>query len=262
MAGSKIQLTYETKVKDVCEHYLLSTHDLENLIEASHRYIKFQSESKRETWSLCVNAYFKLGNNKIKVSTYHDIKEVKWHMAEKTDVHMRRKFLVMGTKMKEECWDKEKKEYTLRYWMIFEIQPPGKYKLKANIVPPKGWDNPFISCAHGFEYQRIEDDPRKNKDYHNFIVRKRGSSMLQVNYHLPQSQHQTEGQEIKLPETPETIPGEEYVSAALLRDYEQKMIVLAEEVRGIDNCSYAEFMKKLGEIYEHIKLHRLDSYVI
>ena len=157
--------------------------------------------------------------------------------------------------------------------MIFEILPPGKYK--ANLVEGKGWDSIFIPCADGFECQRIEDDQHKNKDYHNFIVRKRGSSMLQVNYHLPQSQHQTEGQEIKLPETPETIPGEEYVSAALLRDYEQKMIVLAEEVRGIDNCSYAEFMKKLGEIYKNsielhhgeinknsFELHRLDSYVI
>ena len=251
----------------------MSNLDLENLIEASDRYIKFQSESKRDTWSLCVNAYFKLGNNRIKVSTYHDIKEVKWHMAEKTDISMSRKFLVMGIKMKEECWDKVKKEYALRYWMIFEILPPGKYK--ANLVEAKGWDSIFIPCADGFECQRIEDDQHKNKDYHNFIVRKRGSSMLQVNYHLPQSQHQPGAMEIKLSDTCETIPGEEYVSAALLRDYEQKMKDLAREIRGVEVCSYKAFMKKLGEIYKNsielhrgeinknsFELHRLDSYVI
>ena len=83
--------------------------DLKNLLEASTKYLKFTSSSKAPTWIMCVNSYFNYqfpnqsGKVKIKVSTYHDVKEVKWNRAEK-QAEVCRKLLVMGTKMKEENW--------------------------------------------------------------------------------------------------------------------------------------------------------------
>lgn len=146
-------------VEDLRKKFLMSNGDLEQLLHVSDEYLKFCSSSKRGKWLMCVNAYFELiisGKKvKIKVSTYHDIKEVKWDQAEKTSFESRT-LLVMGKKAKEENW--KEGSYRLKYWMIFEIQPYGEYTCP---VQPAGWKDPFKFCNGGFEYQHIEKKERK-----------------------------------------------------------------------------------------------------
>ena len=103
----------EMRVGELCDRHLMSLQDLKNLLEASTKYLKFSSASKAPTWIMCVNSYFNYQfpkqseKVKIKVSTYHDVQEVKWNRAEKQAV-VCRKLLVMGTKMKEENWKDQK----------------------------------------------------------------------------------------------------------------------------------------------------------
>ena len=64
---------------------------------------------------MCVNSYFNCQfpkqseKVKTKVSTYHNVKEVKWNRAKK-QAEVCRKLLVMETKMKEENWKEIRSE--------------------------------------------------------------------------------------------------------------------------------------------------------
>lgn len=166
-------------VQKLCDSHLMSVKHLANLLQASDKYLKVKYRSSRDTRTMCVNAYFeqKIGREKvkIKVSTYHDVKEVKRDLAEKQSIP-EWKFLVMGTKLKEESWDKDE-GYRLRYWMMYEVQPYGYYTFSE--PRESNWSKPFKPCGD-FEYQHIEEE---KKDYGNLYIRKRGQCIFQVNYH-------------------------------------------------------------------------------
>lgn len=262
----------EMPVKDLCELYLISEKDLEGLLKASDIYLKFRSSSKRSTWTMCVNAYFEWTIRreeeipveqateekgkftketvKIKVSTYHDVKEVKWDRAEKQS-EVQRKFLVMGTKMKEEMY--RDRPYGLRYWMIFEIQPYGKYKCSVPSV--NNWSEPFKSyeaaAVVDFKYQHIKEE---KKPYGNLIIRRERQCMFQVNYHIRDSEDST------------LVPMNGNVPNGHL-SYVDLQSVMERLRRGIEQLGVLEYKTFIGElrkVYQacECQLKRLDSFVI
>ena len=254
MASTR-EINKEMSVGELCDGRLMSLQDLKNLLEASTKYLKFTSSSKAPTWIMCVNSYFNYKFPKqsekvnIKVSTYHDVKEVKWNRAEK-QAEVSRKLLVMGTKMKEENWKDQK--YTLRYWMIFEIQPEGVYQTDKK--SHDRWDVEFESAKpDGFEYQHIQE---KCKDYGNFMVRKRGSCMFQVNYHIRKAER------LICKDIPMTDTDQGQVPT--VREYYQELQSMMEALRhAIQQLGVLEYPKFIKEIFKAngCELKRLDSFV-
>ena len=246
----------EMSVEQLCDGYLMSLLDLENLLGASTKYLKFTSSSKAPTWIMCVNSYFnyQFPNQsekvKIKVSTYHDVKEVKWNRAEK-QAEVSQKLLVMGTKMKEENWKDQK--YTLRYWMIFEIQPEGVYQTDKK--SHERWNVEFESAKpQGFEYQHIHE---RSKDYGNFIVRKRGSCMFQVNYHIRN--------ESGWKDIPMTDQGQVPTVSDDYLGLQSKMEALQHAIQRLGVLEYPKFIDTMKDIFTEngceFELKRLDSFV-
>lgn len=259
-------------VKELCESYLISEKDLEGLLKASEIYLKFRSSSKRSTWTMCVNAYFECTIRreekipieqtteemveiteekvKIKVSTYHDVKEVKWDRAEKQS-EVRRKFLVMGTKMKEENY--RDKEYGLRYWMIFEIQPYGEYT--CSIPSVNNWSEPFQSyeapAVDDFKYQHIKEE---KKAYGNLIIRRERQCMFQVNYHIRDSEDST----------PVAMNGNGPNGHLSYLDLLTVMKRLRQGIEQLGVLEYKIFISELRKVYQECgcQLKRLDSFVI
>lgn len=110
-------LTFKSSIADLLHAYSLSETDLCNLLDVGRgNYLKINTESKGPEWLLVLNAYFKLPNSRsiLKISTYHDIKEVMYDNKAKSNRKSTRRYLVMGTKLKQEMWDTKIQDYLLQ----------------------------------------------------------------------------------------------------------------------------------------------------
>ena len=262
MSDSRLDIHDRMTVGALRTSRMMSLGDLQDLLEASDMYMKFRSYSERATWTMCVNCNcefeLQLPNEtkpiRIKVSTYHDVKEVKWDLAEKQTI-VRRKMLVMGTKMKEENW--KDRSYSLRYWMIFEIQPPGDYTTEIPSVD--NWEAPFKKAKpDGFEYQHIKE----KKKYGNVIIRRleNGDCLFQVNYHIWYDGRKA--LQIPMKSNIPTVRHEyEYLG---LQDMMKKLHSDIRKQLGQCVLEYPEFLKKMRAIFQNhnCTVKRLDSFVL
>lgn len=212
---------------------------------------------------LCVDAYFDLklesneeegeeGENEvvsIKVSTYHDVKEVKWDRAEKQS-SVERKILVMGTKVKEERFNQENGLYGLRYWMIFEVQPHRKFQ--TSLEETNG-EAEFRSLgSEGFKYQHIKKD---SEPHGNLKIRKEKISMFQINFCIDNHVHDLE----KVPVNDE---GDFNGHQKQYLQLEEEMKYLWQDITKYTVMEYTKFIARLKEAYKKFKLKQLDSFVI
>ena len=257
----------KTTVQQLADDKLLKLADLQNLLDAQANYVKFRCESTRESYLLNFNAYLSLKNDEtitIKVSTYHDLREVKHVRSEKdhrSPGAVMSKLMVMGPQWKEECWDGEK--YRLRYWMIFEVQPRGEFKQNEEWKDVTSWSTEFIPCGeitdpetktkHHFKYQLIAE-PRKG--YKNLMIREEKRMMFQVNYHIRDG-----GKDI-VPIDPSTnIPqANTYIHLYTIASS------LSREIQdNIHSMEYRLFIDKMTKIFQgqvKLSLKRLDCFVI
>jgi len=113
---SNLILDENTTLKQISDNYGISIEEIKRLLQVNPSYIKIKSSSIRTNSTLCINAFLKPKDDNlpwIKVSTYHDIKEVKYDAKEKTSIASRI-YWILGSKLKE-IWAPEKKR------MVIEI---------------------------------------------------------------------------------------------------------------------------------------------
>lgn len=257
----------KTTVQQLADEKLMKLNDLQSLMDAQSKYVKFRCESNRENYMLNLNAYLSLKDDKstiIKVSTYHDLREVRYLRNEKdlrSPGATMTKLMVMGTQMKEESWDGDK--YCLRYWMIFEVQPQGAFKQETEWKEGKSFSDSFVKISsdpkakppQNFKYLLVN---QSKKNYKNLVIREEKQMMFQVNYHIRDWGKDS----VPVADDPSHTPNIE----AYLYLY-QNAWKLSNEIQDIHSMDYPNFLEAMKKTFEgpncdNFCLKRLDCFVI